>query len=143
MKKLLLILPLVFFSLFSCGDDDDDETVNNSIVGTWKMISSTANGVSNFNPNDCDDQFTVIFNSNATFVEKYYTNNSSGTSCIEEDTDVGSYSFENNILILNYTDDDPDTINASLSNNGNTLTVTSTDIFNGIQYNYVAVLQRQ
>lgn len=60
MKKIL-ILSLTIFALLSCSSSDN--IADNSIVGTWKMISHSDLATLT----DCMKKSTITFNSNNTF----------------------------------------------------------------------------
>jgi len=89
LKNTLLILFVGI--LFSCSSEDDGEaTIDKaSIIGTWKQISETENGVDI--TESCDlfyiftiDQVTV----------KYYDDD----NCTQQFSDVASYTLDGNIL---------------------------------------------
>ena len=50
-----MFLILTFGMLVSCGSDDssDSNAVETDIIGTWELISSTANGLKFFESTEC------------------------------------------------------------------------------------------
>ena len=73
MKKLVKVVAIVMIALaFSCSSDDQGSgTSGDAIVGTWKLVSSTENGVA-VPPEECDDLESSEFKSNGDFIGKDY-----------------------------------------------------------------------
>lgn len=132
--KLLLFATLFLFLAASCSSNDDDrnDNVNNSIVGTWKFDKST--------------DFTLVIKSNnetfnsvlkeyviadRIFGEQSFTFNANGSySSVmrfaedrEEETGNGTYTHKDNILTLIEEDDDESPESASAMVKDNVLTL--------------------
>lgn len=135
--KLLLFATLFLFVAASCSSDDDNGNNNasSSIVGTWKFNKST--------------DFTLVIKSNnetfnsvlkeyviadRIFGEQSFTFNTNGSySSImrfaegrEEETDNGTYTHKDNILILiveGEEDESPESASAVVKDNVLTLTI--------------------
>ncbi len=134
--KLLLFATLFLFLAASCSSNDDDgnDNVNNSIVGTWKFDKST--------------DFTLVIKSNnetfnsvlkeyviadRIFGEQSFTFNANGSYSSamrfaedrEEETGNGTYTHKDNILTLIEEDDDESPESASAMVKDNVLTLTA------------------
>lgn len=132
--KLLLFATLFLFLAASCSSNDDDgnDNVNNSIVGTWKFDKST--------------DFTLVIKSNnetfnsvlkeyviadRIFGEQSFTFNANGSYSSamrfaedrEEETGNGTYTHKDNILTLIEEDDDESPESASAMVKDNVLTL--------------------
>ena len=73
MKKLVKVVAIVMIALaFSCSSNDEGSgTSGDAIVGTWKLVSSTENGVA-VPAEECDDLESSEFKSNGDFIGKDY-----------------------------------------------------------------------
>jgi len=93
MSKLLKNAVLIFFVgiLFSCSSEDDNNPNKDkaSIIGIWKLISETENGI---DITESCDLFYVFTADQATV--KYYDDD----DCTQQFSDVASYSLNNNTL---------------------------------------------
>lgn len=94
MKKELKFL--IFLSLMinlSCSKPNVEESKKDSIeiLGKWKLISATKNGVAN-NLSDCNLKSFLDFKNNYSFesLNSSFTNN----DCVDE-FNTGNYSFQN------------------------------------------------
>jgi hypothetical protein len=135
----LLVLLLFSFAIVSCGSDDDDEAPV-SIIGTWEAVSSdveiaaSINGIplqqelielflgsSGFDLEilDEDDNSTIEFKSNGTYVVTD-----------DDGTETGTYtvSNDNKIVILTFTDDDDDDDDSPDETQFNIVSLTATNM---------------
>ncbi|MDR1883794.1 MAG: hypothetical protein LBR26_13580 [Prevotella sp.] len=123
MKKLLFVcmalsLPLIF----SACSNDDDEKVNNSIVGTWKFKDVVAGEIQTNSPADRDKIAKwVTDRARNSFGNRIYTFAANGALQLKdsEETDTGTYTFEDGTLMLvwgNPVDDDNDVYKGTVEN---------------------------
>ncbi len=99
MKKIILLIVVSTFSLFSCSEGDDSVITQSSIVGKWQPISLERNGKSE--PiSTCQMSSSFEFSPDNTYLDTYSTD--SGTPCVTNISN-GKYSFTDNILILTET----------------------------------------
>jgi NifU-like protein involved in Fe-S cluster formation len=98
-----LFLTLFIGILFSCSSDDDNpETEQSSIVGTWKIISLTSNGTE-----ELQDELN---GQNICYWTEVYTQTTitdidfSGTNCTTEntDSDISTYVINGTTLLETY-----------------------------------------
>ena len=136
MKKLNYLLSalllLSVFALTGCGDDDDDENVNNAsaLVGTWNVTSISTTGCDDPDDNgnfsfSCDDTLCVKL----IFTSSQVTIRTTAFGFTEEETD--NYTVSGNTIIV-----DGEAGNFSIA--GNTLTFTSTDPDDGCVATFTA-----
>ena len=94
MKKSILLLAVVFTTLFSCSKSDDNSSQTQaSIIGKWKLQSSSNGTLSN-----CIlDNSTYQFFANNTAIET--DGHLSGSNCVQS-TYNETYIFNNNILSI-------------------------------------------
>lgn len=103
MKKILL-LSFCFLALFSCSNNDD-EIVDDPILGTWLLFSSGGIEVS-----ECEKMTSVEFKSDKTTFTEIYQEindecvNSFDTNDTWENSD-GVYSFNNIESQIDFTSD--------------------------------------
>lgn len=95
--KTLAITVITLFMLSSCNNDDDNGS-STSIIGTWKMVSATVNGIDD--TDECDLLSTVSFTDTQITTVDYYGNN-----CDSFDSNTGNYSVNNSTLTLTYSDE--------------------------------------
>ena len=78
MKKFLL-LTLAVVSLFACSSDDNNEPQKDSVIGTWKLLTRTLDGVPQELDN-CDVQTTYQFQEDqgVFYGTLYYSNGNGG-----------------------------------------------------------------
>ncbi len=80
MRTPFLVCSLFFTLLcISCGSDDD--AINNSIVGTWKLSSSNTGEGTPVSLLDCEKNTTYTF-TNDTFSRKNFEANIEKTDCL-------------------------------------------------------------
>lgn len=94
MKKgiLLLLIGLVFLSC----EDDDTVTDDNDLLGTWRYIAGTTDGIDdNFEETSCAYLFTLIFTEDNVTTLEYH-----GSDCMTLDELVESYTFDGTTIIL-------------------------------------------
>ena len=123
--KILTILSLAMITLNSCSSDDENSESNqNSIFGTYKLISYNTNPTTDINGDgtasenqaletDCHKEFFITLNEDGTSVVKYtfleLETDSNGMEtqiieCFISDRS-GTFTAENNILTLSYQSD--------------------------------------
>jgi len=85
MKKTVLFLSLVAFILASCGSDDDVNVLPqvDPIIGTWKYSMSLVDGVDQ-GLLPCENEETIVFNVDGTYLESFYIENMSGSCVFDE-----------------------------------------------------------
>jgi hypothetical protein len=101
MKHFLKITAILFLCVFtSCnkddnGDDGDEMSNDELIVGTWTIDSRTVNGTQD-QLDECDLQFTVSFSANLdiTTVEFF------GNNCAESEQAAGTYTLNGTTLVV-------------------------------------------
>lgn len=96
MKKIMLLIVIFTFSLFSCSESDDSEITQSIIVGKWHPISLQKNGKS-IPLSTCEMSSSLEFFANDTYLDTFAKNN--GTSCVERIVN-GSFSLKDNLLLL-------------------------------------------
>jgi len=101
MKKSIVILLLINFTILSCSDDDKIDSSNelniekNNLIGTWTSIEISDNSGSEFEPFRSiteDDQFSLTFMSDNSFINTS-TPGCDGVYVVEQ---------EDRQLVLNY-----------------------------------------
>lgn len=113
MKKINSIFLFAFVSIallnmVSCSKKDDGSTAvaNASIVGKWKSVSATKNGVAVvFSPNPCptNNNYTEFFVNNTVTSSGL---RSSGSLCVPYSTS-SSYDIQGDLLIVSTNGSDP------------------------------------
>lgn len=100
MKKIFIgiLFTTLFLAILSCNNEDDSSIA--SIEGTWVLTNYTVNGVSTFDPNDCEDQQKVILLNDNNGTSTSYTSNPSGSGCVVENIYAATYSIANGKLTL-------------------------------------------
>jgi hypothetical protein len=99
MKKSLVLIVIIAFSLFSCSKSDDGEIAQSSIVGKWRLVSVEQYG--KLLPlTACDLSGYVELFANNTFVQAYGEYN--GSTCVIV-TDNSTYTLVDNILVIEET----------------------------------------
>ena len=71
MKNFILLLCVSVFVLTSCSSDDDSNSSQNQIIGTWTYFQSFEDGVE-IVLTDCEKQETQEFLSNGDFTISFY-----------------------------------------------------------------------
>ncbi len=100
--KTLKLFTLLFISItiLSCSNNDDgnNNTEQNSIIGTWQGVSSSLNGNDRGVPSNSIVKF--ISNNKTDFIYEGYGNNG------EDVTETGSWAKNGNTLTINWDDSD-------------------------------------
>lgn len=138
MKKIL-ILTITLLTLFSCSKSDDD--ISNPIIGKWQHHESFTNDI-NDNITDCRKKTTIEFKSNyeLTIID-YSLDNTNCTSLTNNGTWSNTNGTDYDIALIdsdgksNY----EETNTLIFSNNNNTFTVTTSEIYNGVTTTYTSV----
>jgi hypothetical protein len=102
--KNLFILTLVLFVTFSCDNDDEEqseEETTSKLIGTWKFTSSTTDGVPDTDFYICDLLDLLIF-TQTTVTSKYYEDPSgtNGSNCVETSS-TENYSIDGEVITVN------------------------------------------
>ncbi len=73
MKKLTkLVSVLIIALLLSCSSDDGgNSTSGDAIIGKWKFVSGTENGIA-LEPEECDSMESTLFSPNGDFTAEDY-----------------------------------------------------------------------
>ena len=107
MKKLTYLF--LAFLIVACSDDQgnnaNDDSSNEPILGTWSLVSWELDGQIQ-NLDSCDFLSYIMFNSDLSFEKMWYETISG--DCIIEGNDTGSYLYntDNNLIILEFEDID-------------------------------------
>ena len=107
MKKLTYLF--LAFLIVACSDDQgnnaNDDSSNEPILGTWSLVSWELDGQIQ-NLDSCDFLSYIMFNSDLSFERMWYETLSG--DCIIEGNDTGSflYNTDNNLIILEFEDID-------------------------------------
>ena len=107
MKKLTYLF--LAFLIVACSDDQgnnaNDDSSNEPILGTWSLVSWELDGQIQ-NLDSCDFLSYIMFNSDLSFERMWYETVSG--DCIIEGNDTGSYLYntDNNLIILEFEDID-------------------------------------
>jgi hypothetical protein len=88
MKKLILVLSLIAIAFTSCSKDDDNESSQDLLIGTWTYSSAFEDGVE-IPLTDCEKQETEVFNANGTFTVTTYDDFDG--PCVEDGTISGTW----------------------------------------------------
>ena len=103
MKKLTYLF--LAFLIVACSDDQgnnaNDDSSNEPILGTWSLVSWELDGQIQ-NLDSCDFLSYIMFNSDLSFERMWYETISG--DCIIEGNDTGSYLYntDNNLIIPEY-----------------------------------------
>ncbi|WP_442266805.1 lipocalin family protein [Tenacibaculum sp. ZS6-P6] len=89
MKKLLSIAAALLLAV-SCSDDDN--TVTDPIIGTWKLEKQVTqdNGQTIDETNECTKKSTLVFNSDGTTTSEFY-GGTDATNCNSDGVDKGTW----------------------------------------------------
>ncbi len=71
MKKLILLLSVFALVFISCNSDDDNDSSQELLIGTWTYFQSFEDGVEIL-LDDCEKQETQVFNDDGTFTITEY-----------------------------------------------------------------------
>ncbi len=88
-KPFLLCILLVAIAFTSCKNDDDDK-INNSIVGAWKLANATDTDGAPINLLDCEKNTIYTFTDN-TFSQRNFEANQDRTDCLPVVESSASY----------------------------------------------------
>jgi hypothetical protein len=101
MKKSILLLAFVTFSLFSCSSSDSGASIDTTqLVGTWLLDNAKLNG------EDVDSSYKIQFTS-AERAKFYYLNPTSNTTFGPDIIENGDYSLNGNSFTIIWDDSDP------------------------------------
>ena len=117
MKKIALVLSLAFLA-FSCSSDDDGGS-SSGLVGTWKTVSESENGIP-FTLDECELSNTITFTSDMVVSTDIYDNG--GDECFIDEPLEESYSANGDTITV-----DGETVSYLISESLLTITFTSTD----------------
>ncbi|MFP9098344.1 hypothetical protein ACLI09_04760 [Flavobacterium sp. RHBU_24] len=95
MKKILFLLAVII-GLVGCNNNDNDQVVNNSVIGQWQLVAILAD------PGDGSGTFITVDSQKRLTFNDDGTLNSNGNICsMDTATDVatnGTYSEENHTI---------------------------------------------
>ncbi len=105
MKKRIISTCLTagILTILSCGNDDDtgsttEETT--SIVGKWKIVSESVDGIAtSYGP--CGGDVLTVNEDNTFTAVGFFSN--ADDQCVVDGNESGTWSKDNNSLILDYT----------------------------------------
>lgn len=138
MKKLAKVLAVVLIALtFSCSSDDaGSSTSGEKIVGKWKMVSGTENGVA-IPAEPCDELESTEFKANGDFISEDYDMiegtcvlqelNEPGITVVMKWEKVAENSYEVKFFINGQESPSKLAFTTVFSNNNNTVTTTATE----------------
>jgi len=103
MKKILLVLLFVGFSLTSCDSNDDNSS--SDLIGTWQLTSLIESGIDDVT--ECTKKTTLVLTEDE-FIFNEYEPRGRGEEC-ELDTTFYTYIFtDSTITIESVSDEDED-----------------------------------
>ena len=93
MRKLLLVAMTMSLTAISCGEDRDEDTnqqptLSQKIVGTWKITKKESNGVNIPASNPCQNLGNFVFSSDKKLAENH--NSVVNNNCV---TDTDNYTY--------------------------------------------------
>ena len=101
MKKSILFVAFVTFSLFSCSSSDSGASIDTTqLVGTWLLDNAKLNG------EDVNSSYKIQF-TNALRAKFYYLNPTSNTTFGPDTIANGDYSLNGNSYTITWDDSDP------------------------------------
>ena len=107
MKNFNIAFIVFALTLLSCSTEETEKN-NNLLIGTWNVNQVTENGEEN-TISDCEFLDSREFNNNNSFNFQYF--GPGGEECILEGDEQGTWSVENNVLVLKwdvFDEDDPE-----------------------------------
>lgn len=114
-----LLLSVLFIGFSSCSDDDED--TDKGILGTWKYTKVEADAAAT---SDLEDIIELLESEDLFPIITFYEGNTYKVTYPEyEETEVGTYSLENNILTLYWNGDLDDWDAYKITVAGNTLKI--------------------
>lgn len=127
MRKLLLVAMTMSLTAISCGEDRDEDTnqqptLSQKIVGTWKITKKESNGVNIPASNPCQNLGNFVFSSDKKLAENH--NSVVNNNCV---TDTDNYTYivdetSNKVTAKNSYGDQMIYTVSSLTDNGMVLT---------------------
>lgn len=93
MKKLILLLSVIAFAFTSCSKDDNNDTSQDLLIGTWTYSNSLEDGVE-ISLSDCEKQETWINDADGTFTVTVYDDIDG--PCVENGTISGTWENSGN-----------------------------------------------
>ncbi|MBB5334892.1 lipocalin-like domain-containing protein [Chryseobacterium koreense] len=102
MKKLLFFGLISSLTMFSCGEDREDDTtqqvtLSQKIIGTWTISKKESNGAIIPAQNPCTNHGNFVFNSDKKLYENYKSNVNG--NCVT-DTDSHTYTIDENSQMI-------------------------------------------
>lgn len=148
LRKLSLLL-ITVAAVFSCSSDKDNDVDENSILGTWDLTAleideATATDDMEFGQDILDfltaqqcyimtltfnEDLSVITENSADYLQINVNPGGTGLDVpcpTEKDTDASTYTFDGEVL--NYIDENLETVTVSVEISGNTMTVNAIDL---------------
>lgn len=96
LSKLFLILTVGLLVACSSDDSSSSNSFETDIIGTWELLSLTANGVDLLQNEEC---FSTLTFTSSTLVSTDYFDNEDGNGCVVDDISApGTYSISGNML---------------------------------------------
>ena len=94
MKKVLFVSALSAMAFFgSCSKDDLQNQLKTDVVGSWRLVADTLDGVDEFDSSDaCYLKSTYEYNEDQTYLFTYFLTGEGGT-CETIATVSGNYEF--------------------------------------------------
>lgn len=132
MKKLILLLSVFALVFTSCGSDDDSS--QDSFIGTWKYSQYFEDGVE-YPLEDCEDLTTIVISSNGTYSVTTYDD--LGNGCEVDYTGSGTWDNLGNGTYS--TTEDGETYVQQVEFSGNTMSFE--EVENGVTYRDVFIRQ--
>ena len=127
MRKLLLVAMTMSLTAISCGEDRDEDTnqqptLSQKIVGTWKITKKESNGVNIPASNPCQNLGNFVFSSDKKLAENH--NSVVNNNCV---TDTDNYTYivdenSNKVTAKNSYGDQMIYVVSNLTDNGMVLT---------------------
>lgn len=93
---MFLILTIVLLVACSSDDSSNSNSYETDIIGTWELLSLTANGIDLLQGEECSSTFTFTA---TTIVSTDYFDNDDGNGCVlDYISDPGTYSITGDML---------------------------------------------
>ncbi len=130
MKKLLVLLPMIFFTLIACRGNGDDEIDNSFLLGNWNWKSTIVGSNPAQTPVSTGKTVILTMNQDKTYeIKENGVVKSTGTYVLFEE--ISNIDHQNHTFIDFSAD--PDRMIETYSSNDLYLT---DDLFNGISEHY-------
>lgn len=128
----ILLVSITSLSIVSCSKDDDDTNTNNAqLIGTWLLTGESENGES-LELGECDFIITIT---NTQIISEDF----SGDNCMESDTFTTGYSRNGNIITITGEDSGVEIVTL----NATTLVIKYTEEDDGETFEYLETYTRQ